>query len=54
MGSALVRELNRWRAVSFPKKTLIQALDERQEMGEAGIEDILQEFPDTPQMVGDC
>ena len=51
----LVQELNRWRAVFFPKQTLTQALTERRDAGEAGIEEILQEFPEfMPQMVGDC
>ncbi len=51
----LVEELNRWRAVYFPKQTLTQALVERRDAGESGIEEIEQEFPEfMPQMVGGC
>lgn len=51
----LVKELNRWRAVFFPKQTLTEALTARRDADEPGIEEILQEFPEfMPQMVGDC
>ncbi|MEE8391560.1 MAG: hypothetical protein V3S14_12295 [Anaerolineae bacterium] len=51
----LVEELNRWRAVYFPKQTLTQALVERRDAGEPGIEEIESEFPEfMPQMVGGC
>ncbi len=51
----LVNELNRWRAVYFPKQTLMQSLNEMKEAGAPGIEEILQEFPEfMPQMVGGC
>ncbi len=51
----LVQELNRWRAVYFPRQTLTEALVARQEAGEPGIEEILTEFPEfMPQMVGGC
>ena len=51
----LVQELNRWRAVYFPRQTLTEALVARQEAGEPGIEDIMTEFPEfMPQMVGGC
>ena len=52
---ALVTELNRWRAAYFPKQTLITALQLRRDAGEAGIKEILVEFPEfMPAMVGDC
>ncbi|MFQ6116908.1 MAG: hypothetical protein ACE5LQ_01435, partial [Candidatus Bipolaricaulia bacterium] len=51
----ILTELNRWRAVFFPKQTLVKALRERQEAGEPGIEEILEEFPEfLPLMVGGC
>lgn len=51
----LVEELNRWRAVYFPKQTLTEALVELRDAGELGIEEIEQEFPEfMPQMVGGC
>ncbi|NIO69227.1 MAG: hypothetical protein GTN71_09385 [Anaerolineae bacterium] len=51
----LVEELNRWRAVFFPKQTLTEALTARRDANEPGIEEIWREFPEfMPQMVGDC
>lgn len=51
----LVAEANRWRAVYFPKQTLTEALVERSNAGESGIEEIGAEFPEfMPQMVGGC
>jgi len=51
----LVAELNRWRAVFFPRQTLTEGLVERQKAGEPGIEEIMTEFPEfMPQMVGGC
>lgn len=51
----LLRELNRWRAVFFPKQTLIEALQAREAAGEQGIQEILEEFPEfMPEMVGGC
>ncbi len=51
----LVEELNRWRAVYFPRQTLTEALVARQNSGEPGIEEIMTEFPEfMPQMVGGC
>ena len=51
----LVEELNRWRAVYFPKQTLTEALVELRDAGEPGIEEIEQEFPEfMPQMVSGC
>jgi hypothetical protein len=47
--------LNRWRAVYFPKQTLTEALIERRDAGEPGIEEIEQGFPEfMPQMMGGC
>jgi hypothetical protein len=52
---AIVKELNRWRAVYFPKQTLTQALVEQRNAGEPGIQEIMEEFPEfMPQMVGGC
>ena len=49
----LIEELNRWRAVYFPGQTLTQALVERQNAGEPGVEEITKEFPEfMPEMVG--
>ncbi|NIN66943.1 MAG: hypothetical protein GTO63_20055 [Anaerolineae bacterium] len=51
----LVEELNRWRAVYFPRQTLTEELVARQNAGEPGIEEIMTEFPEfMPQMVGGC
>lgn len=51
----LLNELNRWRAVFFPKQTLVGVLREKQEAGEPGIEEMLEEFPEfLPLMVGGC
>jgi hypothetical protein len=51
----LVGELNRWRAVFFPRQTLTEALVSRRSAGEPGIEEIMTEFPEfMPQMVGGC
>ena len=51
----LVEELNRWRAVYFPKQTLTEALVEQRNAGEPGIQEIMNEFPEfMPQMVGGC
>jgi hypothetical protein len=51
----LVEELNRWRAVYFPKQTLTEALVEQRNAGEPGIQEIMDEFPEfMPQMVGGC
>ncbi len=51
----LLGELNRWRAVFFPKQTLIEALQAREVAGEEGIQEILEEFPEfMPEMVGGC
>jgi hypothetical protein len=51
----IVKELNRWRAVYFPKQTLTEALVEQRNAGEPGIQEIMNEFPEfMPQMVGGC
>ncbi len=51
----ILEELNRWRASFFPKQTLVGVLREKQEDGEPGIEEILEEFPEfLPLMVGGC
>jgi hypothetical protein len=51
----IVEELNRWRAVYFPKQTLTEALVGQRNAGEPGIQEIMNEFPEfMPQMVGGC
>jgi len=51
----ILQELASWRAVFFPKQTLIATLQEKLEAGEAGISEILKEFPEfLPGMVGAC
>lgn len=51
----ILNELTKWKRTFFPKQTLSAELDKRAKAGEAGIEQILKEFPDfLPQMVGGC
>lgn len=51
----ILDELTKWKITYFPKQTLSAELDKRAKAGEAGIEQILKEFPDfLPQMVGGC
>ncbi len=51
----LVTELNRWRAVFFPKQTLVTTLAAMKQAGEQGVDQIEVEFPEfMPRMVGDC
>ena len=51
----ILKELNTWKITFFPKQTLSAYLQELVESGEAGIKEILEEFPDfLPQMVGGC
>jgi len=51
----ILEELKKWKITYFPKQTLSAELDKRVKAGEAGIEQILKEFPDfLPQMVGGC
>lgn len=51
----IVAELNQWRAIFFPKQTLIATLLAMKQAGEPGIEEIEAEFPEfLPSMVGDC
>jgi hypothetical protein len=51
----ILEELEKWKITYFPKQTLSEKLYQLGESGEAGIEEILQEFPDfLPQMVGGC
>lgn len=51
----ILEELNSWKITFFPKQTLTKKLQELKNKGEAGIEEILNEFPDfLPQMVGGC
>lgn len=51
----VLKELNTWRITYFPKQTLTEKLAEMEKVGESGIKEILQEFPDfLPQMVGGC
>lgn len=51
----ILDELTKWKITYFPKQTLSAELDRRAKAGEAGIEQILKEFPDfLPQMVGGC
>jgi hypothetical protein len=51
----ILKELNAWQAVFFPKQTLTEKLTEMEKKGEPGIKEILKEFPDfLPQMVGGC
>lgn len=51
----ILTELNTWRRAYFPKQTLSETLSQLKQSGEAGIEQLLQEFPDfLPQMVGGC
>lgn len=51
----ILEELNTWRKTFFPKQTLTEELQKRKEAGEAGIEELLETFPEfMPQMVGGC
>lgn len=51
----ILEELNTWKITYFPKQTLSEKLSEMEEAGEAGIKELLEEFPDfLPQMVGGC
>ncbi len=51
----ILAELEKWKITYFPKQTLSNKLAEMEKSGEAGIKEILQEFPDfLPQMVGGC
>lgn len=51
----ILKELNTWKISYFPKQMLTAELDKRQKAGEAGIKEILEEFPEfLPQMVGGC
>ncbi len=51
----ILNELTKWKITYFPKQTLSAELDKKAKAGEAGIEQILKEFPDfLPQMVGGC
>ncbi|MFQ6049608.1 MAG: hypothetical protein ACE5J0_01030 [Candidatus Paceibacterales bacterium] len=51
----ILKELNTWKITYFPKQTLSAKLQEMEKAGEAGIKELLEEFPDfLPQMVGGC
>jgi hypothetical protein len=51
----ILNELNKWRAVFFPKQTLSETLAEMEKAGDSEIKKVLQEFPEfLPQMVGGC
>ena len=51
----LVAELNKWRAVFFPKQTLTETLGALKQAGEPDIDEIVTEFPEfMPNMVGNC
>lgn len=51
----ILKELNTWKITYFPKQTLSAHLQELERAGEAGIKELLEEFPDfLPQMVGGC
>lgn len=51
----ILTELNTWKISFFPKQTLTAEFDRRQKVGETGIKEILEEFPEfLPQMVGGC
>lgn len=51
----ILKELNNWRAVFFPKQTLTDKLAEMEQSGDKSIKQIVAEFPEfLPQMVGGC
>jgi len=51
----ILKELNNWRAVFFPKQTLTDKLAEMEQSGDRDIKQIVAEFPEfLPQMVGGC
>jgi hypothetical protein len=51
----ILKELSNWKIAFFPKQTLSAKLQEMEKAGEAGIKEILEEFPEfLPQMVGGC
>lgn len=51
----ILKELNTWKITYFPKQTLSAKLSEMEKAGEAGIKELLEEFPEfLPQMVGGC
>ena len=51
----ILKELNSWRAVFFPKQTLTDKLAEMEQSGDQDIKQIVAEFPEfLPQMVGGC
>lgn len=51
----ILEQLVKWKAVFFPKQTLVKKLQELEKAGEPGIKEILEEFPEfMPSMVGGC
>jgi hypothetical protein len=51
----ILKELQKWKITYFPRQTLMTELQKLKASGEAGIEEILEEFPDfLPEMVGGC
>jgi hypothetical protein len=51
----VLKELNNWKSIFFPRQTLSVKLQEMEKAGEKGIREILEEFPEfLPQMVGGC
>jgi hypothetical protein len=51
----ILDELNVWKRTFFPKQTLMAKLQTMKNKGNAGIDEIMNEFPDfLPKMVGGC